>query len=334
MLSNEELKEKLKLLKENIVIGESYKYKDLCSIMMIEPKKDNSKKAQLNWWRCLFRWDNPTSQRYVPLEIYDDPKEVKDGRKDNGGVRVGAGNKAKLKHEFNCLLNGFLQQEWQRNDYNFKAVRSVAYFSNSKISKYFGLYSENFFNGRDGNEDIFNLVYGKLGEKRRDWIVNKIDKIEEIDLGYGIVAYKNKNDWNNFEYRDDLESDWLKYQKEYYDEKNKAITDRSNKLRCEGDVAKAGLWEEMEDFISDKFDDYERVKRVHKAAYDIKFLQEFDMSEIGKCRFAFNNACANEVVEYFRKNNGKEKKDKSGKLVKIEYDVAAIEKFIDMYVRL
>lgn len=40
-----------------------------------------------------FKWNNPTTQKFIIEEIYDTPKDKIDGRKNNGGVREGAGKK-------------------------------------------------------------------------------------------------------------------------------------------------------------------------------------------------------------------------------------------------
>lgn len=287
----------LEELRRIIKVGEIYKYVDLCYLLDEEPKRNDSKVAQLKRWKCLFEWENVTSQKFLITNIYDVPIEIEDGRKSNGGARNGAGAKKKLEYEFGYLLNGFLQQEWHRNDRNFRAKRNVAYFSNSKISRYFGLYADNFYDGKD--DDVFEDVVGKINGKRRTWILDRIKKVKDITFSDGIVAYKKKDDWNKFDYKDEWLDDWNKYQKEYL---------KSKKYRGINDVILNKEWSEMEDYISSKFDGYERVKKVHKIEYETSLLQEFDLDEIEKCKAAFNDRVCKEVMEYFRKNNGKEKR--------------------------
>ena len=81
-------------IKNKILIGHIYTYKELCELLGYEHKiGTHSKKSQFNEWKMYFKWSNPTAQKFVIEEIYDRPREKTDGRKNNGGAREGAGKK-------------------------------------------------------------------------------------------------------------------------------------------------------------------------------------------------------------------------------------------------
>lgn len=94
----EEIIKKHNEIKNKIVIGNIYTYKQLCKIFNIKPTDGNSKKSQLKEWERHIKWTKPTSQKYLITEVYDTPKEKTDGRKNNGGAREGAGRKSKIKN--------------------------------------------------------------------------------------------------------------------------------------------------------------------------------------------------------------------------------------------
>lgn len=85
-------------IKNKISIGHVYTYKELCELLGYDPKiGTNSKKSQFNEWKMYFKWSNPTTQKFIIEEIYDAPKDKIDGRKNNGGVREGAGKKKEIR---------------------------------------------------------------------------------------------------------------------------------------------------------------------------------------------------------------------------------------------
>ena len=70
-----------------IEIEKVYKYQELCQILGETPKATNPKKAQLKRWSSLFEWEHPInpktgkpSKQFKITKIYDEPKEIKDGR--------------------------------------------------------------------------------------------------------------------------------------------------------------------------------------------------------------------------------------------------------------
>ena len=58
-------------------------YKVICEVLGVEPKKGDSKKAQLKVFKQYFNWENQ-GQKWIVTEIYEQPQEKQDGRKYNG----------------------------------------------------------------------------------------------------------------------------------------------------------------------------------------------------------------------------------------------------------
>lgn len=300
MISLEEIKRRIK-------VGETYKYTVLCTILEEEQKKHNSRKAQLKDWACFFEWEKVTDQKMKIVNIYDDVLEREDKRKNNGGHREGAGRKKVFEEEFNWLINAFLHQEYSRNVYNGQKELKVAYFSNSKIAKYFGLYSDNLYAGKENDAEGFGKVNKKLIEKRNSWIIGKIKKDERFKYGHGILAYKDREDWNSFDVKDEWLDKWEEYKKEY-EKLNETNTSK---------IIEEDKWEDMEDFISEKFEDYgyARVCKVNKVSYEVDALEEYEINEYAYWRMRVNGLAADAVIKSL---------DKKG------YDA---REFVDMYVR-
>lgn len=61
-------------------------YKVVCEVLGVEPKKGDSKKAQLKVFKQYFNWENQ-GQKWIITEIYEQPQEKQDGRKDNTFVK-------------------------------------------------------------------------------------------------------------------------------------------------------------------------------------------------------------------------------------------------------
>lgn len=303
------------ICRNNLVIDTIYKYKELCSIFGEAIKSSDSKKAQLKRWRRFFDWDNPTTHTYRIIEIYDEPKEVEDGRKGNGGARENSGAKSKVQEEFDYLFNAFLHREFNRNSYNGQAELCRSYFFNSEISRYFGMYSDGFYRAREdfaGMVTVTNVDKGrmaakisefntawsdinkKISEKRRSWIYNKIDKIDGVSLDSGIIAYTDRKN-REFEYKDEYLDKWNIYMDEYL---------KSKKLKTVADVADAGLWEDMLIYISDNFKGYESVEKTRKITFDVRLLRDYDWDEYETYQKRFNEKLVDELIRYFDKRIG------------------------------
>lgn len=289
-----------------------YKYKELCSMFGEEPKKGNAKKAQLKRWKTLFDWENPTTHTYKIIEVYDEPRDIEDGRKNNGGYRVGSGRKSKVQEEFDYLFNAFLHREFDRHVYHGQDELCQIYFFNGDIGKYFGMYGNRFYKAREDfakilmnqNIDIdmfadktseFNHAWSdiskKIAEKRRAWIYNKIDKMDDVTLENGIIAYIDKKN-NKFEYKDEYGDRWDSYRDEYL---------KTNKLRTVADVVDRGMWDDMISYISEYFDEYEIVERPKKITFDIHILRDYEWDEYTKYKKRLNDVLVKELLGYFEK---------------------------------
>lgn len=294
------------------MIGKIYKYKELCSMFDEEPKKSNAKKAQLKRWRTLFSWENPTTHTYKIIDVYDEPKEIEDMRKNNGGFRTGSGRKPKLQEEFDYLFNAFLHREYNRHIYHGQNEWHQIYFFNGDIGKYFGMYGDRFYKAREDfakmlmsqnvdmdmfsyKTDEFNRAWSdiskKITEKRRAWIYNKIDKMDGVTLENGIMAYIDKKH-NEFEYKDEYGDRWDSYRDEYL---------KKNKLRTVADVVDRGMWDDMISYISEYFEGYEVVERPKKVTFDIHILKDYEWDEYSKYKNRFNDVLVCELLKYFGK---------------------------------
>lgn len=150
-----------------------------------------------------------------------------------------------------------------------------ARFNNSTISKYFGLYCDWFYYAKKDDKvdkNVFNNIAGKLAEKRRSLILNKMSRVENIFIGHGIIAYKDKSH-KEFDYKDEYLENYNKYQDEYI---------KSKMLKSIKDVIDNELCLDMENFISFHFDDYEYIEKCHKIDFSINNLKEYDIEEYCK----------------------------------------------------
>ena len=313
-----------------------YKYKELCSMFDEDVMTSNSKKSQLKRWSRYFRWENPTKQTYRIVEIYDEPLDAVDGRKHNGGARDNSGSKGKLNDEFYWLFNSFLHREFNRNVSGGHGELCVCRFTGNEISKYFGMYTDMFYNAvseyaaslRDeyansigdcidsaSKISVFRHAWGdiskKISEKRRTWIYNKIDRIDGVKFGYGIIGFKDDKR-EKFDYLDDKLELWNGYKDRFLER---------NELKNEGVVADKGLYLNMIQNISLNFDEYVSVERVRKVEFDIKMLMEYDFDDVDLYRKRFNDALVEELMKFFKE--------------RVESERLYIYKYIiDTYVRL
>lgn len=317
--------------KDILKLGD-YKYKQICAVFGEPSRGGDSKKSQLKRWSRYFRWENPTKQTYRVVEIYDEPKDVEDGRKSNGGSRENSGSKGKLNDEFSWLLNSFLHREFNRNVSGGQGSLCVCRFTGNEISKYFGMYTDSFYSavseyaeslegkGISNNTLVskvstFRHAWGyiskKISEKRRTWIYNKIDRLEHVKFGYGVIGYKD-DERNEFDYLDDELESWNRYKDRFLER---------NDLKNEGMVADNGLYLNMIQNISLNFDDYVSVERVRKIEFGIEMLKEYDFDELNDYRKKFNDVLVDELMRFFGKRIGEE-------------ELGIYEYIIEEYVRL
>ena len=310
------------------VVNQSYKYAELCLIFNEQQRTGNARKAQLNRWKRFIDWVKPTTQIYKITEVYEKAKEITDGRRNNGGVRAGAGAKVKMQEEFEYVLNCYMFLWISRYNYSNPDGRRSGeiqiYFTNKDISEYFGLQTKDFNKGyEDGtiNKEAFSMVGNKIREIRDSWIFDKIKKMEGMELTNGIIAYKNKKK-NEFEFRDDLLAEWNMHQEEYC---------RENKLHSIGDVIDKGRWFEMIRYISMYFSQYEEVIRCKKITLgSTDYLEEFDLDEYKENKKLYNERIIESLTNYFRKKTaGIDANDE--KAAKFEDYVKIINKYVRIY---
>lgn len=303
---------------ENILkIGDTYKYKELCFLFNEKCKTGQAKINQLNRWRESFSWENPTKQTYKIIDIHHELYCIDDGRKYNGGARLGSGAKEKLKEEFDYLFALFIRRELNRNIYNHQTNLYQIYFSNNEISKYFGLYGDRFYdapadfrdilqnNNIDNSDKIdehdaltskfdnaWKDINKKIIEKRRSLIYHKIDKIEGIAFDYGIIAYSDTVN-KKFVYMDSYLDVWNRYMETYI---------KNNKLNALPDVVDKGLYNDMILFISNMFDGYERVEKIRRLTLLSDYgVGEYDKSQYDSYRQRFNDVIVNSLISFFGK---------------------------------
>ena len=316
----------------NLELGD-YSYKELCDALGETTKTGNSKISQMKRWKRYFLYDKPTSRMFRILRIYDEPLEVEDGRRGNGGSRAGSGNRCSVDEEFGHLMNAFLHKKFNVNSYRGEASLCSAYFTNKEIGLYFGLFNDDFYGAVDdyrnrmvasgvcGDEltiligaykRIWRDVGRKISERRRSWVYDRVDKTDGLVLDDGIRAWTSDEE---FEYRDDLLDEWKMYQKRYM---------LKNDFKNEGDVAESDRWGEMIDEVSRHFDRYERVSKVRKIEFDVEFLRGYDAEEIDVWRKRFNDKMCDSLIGYFEKRRDEGEmemvRDVIERFVRIQYD--------------
>lgn len=288
-----------------IQIGSTYRYRELCDIFQENTKTGEAKICQLRRWKGYIDWVNPTKQTYTITKIYDYPEIVMDGRIHNGGRRDGAGAKRKLQDEFDFLFNMFLHREFNRNIYDCIPDICSSHFTNSEIGRLFGLYGDGFYSAKAdfsdivrGNDDkidrfcsAWDDIAKKIMEKRNSWIYRKIEDIDGISFGYGIVAYKGR-DRKSFDCKDEWLDIWNDCMKVYM---------RMNRLRSISDIIDSGSWDDMVSYVSGFFDGYERVERTRLIRFDTGMLKEYDIDMYGQYRKRFNDKVCDEIGRYFSK---------------------------------
>lgn len=299
-------------LEQVLRIGGTYKYKELCSLFGEKCKAGQAKTNQLNRWKESFSWENPTKQTYKITDIHHELCRIDDGRVYNGGARFGSGAKEKLKEEFDYLFSLFIRRELNRNIYNHQDNLHQIYFSNGEISRYFGLYGDRFYDAPadfreilqnsnidnpdkiDEFDNAWKDISKKIIEKRRSLIYSKIEKIDDIILDYGIIAYRDKAN-KKFDYMDSYLDMWSRYMETYI---------KDNKLNALPDVVDKGLYNDMISFISNMFDGYERVERVRRLTLPIEYdidRYDFDKHRYDSYRQRFNDAIVDSLISFFEK---------------------------------
>lgn len=325
-----------------LAVGSKYKYGDICDALGERRCGGNQRSSQLKRWSEHMSWENPTRQSYVITEIFDSPRRHIDGRTNNGGSRSNSGRKKKLYDDFLYLFNSFMHREFNRNSSGgHGGGLCVCRFTGNEISKYFGLYSDTFNNAvsdyaehigcpdhsersihDDNVQGVIDYPYGVadyssawsdiskcIAGMRRRWVYDRIESLENVTLGYGVIGYRGDGR-DDFDYIDDRLDEWNSYMRRFMDRHD---------LKNEGIVAERGMYIDMIANISLNFDEYSSVERVRKVEFDTSMLRDYDFAEIESHRLAYNS----EVVSGLMKSL-----DRKGKLDDIHMSI------IDEHVKL
>ena len=95
---------------DNLKVGNNYKnWGSLCEVLGVEPKSQGHKRHQEKEFKRYFSWTKQ-GQKITITEIYDEPKEKVDRRKDNGKDPNSNSRKALEKHRY-------VQPKAKMNDY-------------------------------------------------------------------------------------------------------------------------------------------------------------------------------------------------------------------------
>lgn len=296
-----------------------YKYKELCIAMNEPVKTGKSKQLQIKNWGRFFKWVHPTKQVYRITEIVEIPPEKFDGRKRNGGARVGAGAPQKVQEEFDYIFKCFLYWLYTKNEYSYNHTNMEFYFTGSKACEYFGIYSPWFFDAYSDekvNDKVLSRISDKLREKLRSWIINKIARKEGVTLSEGIIAYKDKV-LNQYDFKDEYLESWKEYQAAYL---------KLNHFNNIKSVIDNNLWSDMIQYISAHYDGYEQVIKCHKIICDdFRHFGDFSMPEYEEYKERLNHKVVKELMIFF--------KTKSQKWDLLDSDEYNIEAYIDVIKR-
>ena len=327
-----------------IEIGK-YKYSELCELMNEKKKTGRSKQLQLEKWKRIFKWENPTKQIFNVTEVYERPMEKIDRR---GGVREGAGAKVKVQEEFDVIFQRFLYDEIRKDEYlSVRGGNNDIYFSNDVINKYFGVYRniyEALHTNMDGelidkklDREVYDKIVDKLREKSRSWIFKKIEKKQGVTLTDGILAYYSRR---VFERKDELLPVFNEAQDKFMKEKQ---------LRTVKDVINTGKWNEMHSYIineinsqiSEEEPPYYDVKKYHKIVYEESCapIASLDWETVKEAKHNLNQKIILELYNFFLKKEMEKEKivsEIAGVEFVFEEDkvMAAYNYILEKYIRL
>lgn len=288
-------------VRNSLSVGHEYKYKELCEVFCEDEKNGTwQRDIQKEGWSRFIAWENPTKQRYRITAIFDSPKpREEDGRKHNGGKRVGAGRKPLLQDEFDYLVKGFFHQWANRNMYDGYDLFDV-HFSNTEAGLYFGILTDEILKYEDsvinwvrrldlsaskseklsaGLVKAAGEVYAKLREKVQSLVINKMRRIEDMVLEHGILAYIDSTSeglaelkkeykrigWSDSYYRNRIkEPDKPDHRNDLLDRwcDLSDIFVKHHGFKGLHEVAEKDMWSDMLEFVSSRFLGYRTVLRV------------------------------------------------------------------------
>ena len=161
-----------------INIGEVYTYKRLCELFNESRTSSNSKKAQLKRWRCYFEWTNPTKQTYLITDIFDTPRELEDGRKNNGG------NCTSKYREFDDIIMEYILHLHQNSTNQNRTIKGTI----GRILTNIGIFSQKYLDNRREHNDYINTTLSEGVVNNVFWRTQEV-----IDMAKGALKRLEKS---------------------------------------------------------------------------------------------------------------------------------------------
>lgn len=176
----------------NLELNKNYKYKELCTILEQEIKKDNSKKAQLKDWKRYFEIEKGKKATFIIKEIYAEPKEKVDRRVNNGQNKASQGNNIEgiYGKYIDQILIDYFQEVFKNGTY-------IHYTTNNVLAETVGIINCNFrvannkkrkfkqyINTKEGkisNTAMYN-VFNKANEIKRKPIIASLERLQKQNL--------------------------------------------------------------------------------------------------------------------------------------------------------
>lgn len=288
----------------NVKIG-IHTYKEMYNMFGEKEKSGNAKRLQMENWKRYCEYGRPTKQKFNVLEVYETPKEKIDGRKNNGRT-------SETKEEFDYLIYTFIDREIKRNMYhvadsNHKTML-CAYFTNSEIADYFGLYDKTkLYSGKDDtgiDQPTYQAVIDKVIAKRRNLIIDKIKRLPWLDTEKMVMVYKGAKGTTPLYYGGDYYDDYIEMRKRYVSEQGMSNL---------GDVIKQNKWQEMLETLTLEFN--ERFSDKIGTATHVETCTriipkkncgetpdfEYTLEGIEEMKHLFNLKCARSLIQVMNK---------------------------------
>jgi len=174
---------------EKLVVGETYRYRQLCEIFGEDSKEGSSKPAQIKKWKAFFRWTNTSTQKYKIEEIYEEPIPIEDKRKKNKG-----NNKGKFS-ELDDIIISYLTKTNQIKTTIPKFAEQIGILS-EEYNKYrvnYSKFSKNNGYSLDLVAKYFNAIYSCVC-KAIERSIKRLKKKELINVdAYYVLVLKDNN---------------------------------------------------------------------------------------------------------------------------------------------
>ena len=179
----------------NLIVGQSYKYKELCELIGIEPKTGNTKNSQLKELATVVNYEK-NGVRFLIKEIYREKKEKMDKRRNGNNNEISK----HIQYSLACLLSkkpapkdgglGLSLNRFQLYEY---LGLSNDKFGNAFINK--KSHADNLYVSEMAVIECMNYTYHRLYtrldsafesfmKKRSGFIINKGYKLKFSDIVY------------------------------------------------------------------------------------------------------------------------------------------------------